>query len=356
MLDFVDADPANRAKNNSFKRALVIPSRNERDRLKQRAMKRFGDLYSKILCMENLRAADLIAQRGKSRQRDVIRHNSQAETNLQQLQQLLITEKFKTSPYHRFTIHDPKQREIFSLPYFPDRILHHAIMNVLEPVFISTYTADSYSCIKGRGVHLAIRKMKAAMKDSAGTRYCLKLDIRKFYPSVNHQVLKQQLRRKFKDVRLLGLLDGIIDSCEGLPIGNYLSQFFANYYLTGFDHWLKEKKKVKYYFRYADDLVIFSDSKTYLHQLLAQIRCRLYSQLRLELNGNYQVFPVAARGVDFLGYRSYHTHTLLRKRVKKAFAKAVAAQKQASLASYMGWASHCNSRNLIKKLTKNIAA
>ena len=251
-----------------------------------------------------------------------------------------------------FTITDPKERVIYKLPYFPDRILHHAIMNVLEPVFVSVFTADSYSCIKGKGVHAAVRKLKSVLADAEGTQYCLKLDIRKFYPSIDHAVLKQLLRKKIKDQDLLSLLDNIIDSTTGLPIGNYLSQYLANFYLTYFDHWLKEQKAVKYYFRYSDDMIILSGDKDYLHNLFAEIRTYLHDHLKLTVKSNYQVFPVNLRGIDFVGYRFYHSHILLRKRIKKNFSRKLRKQSSVpSIASYIGWAKHCDSKHLIKSLT-----
>ena len=223
-------------------------------------------------------------------------------------------------------------------------------MNVLEPIFVASFTADTYSCIKGKGIHAAVYALRRALKDVPGTQYCLKLDIRKFYPSIDNVILKQQLRRKFKDEELLSLLSGIIDSAAGLPIGNYLSQYFSNFYLTPFDHWLKQDKRVKYYFRYADDIVILSDNKAYLHKLLSDIREYLTTKLNLNVKDNYQVFPVAARSIDFVGYRFYHTHTLLRKSIKKNFVRMIARRKnKASIASYNGWLKHCDSRNLRKK-------
>ena len=181
--------------------------------------------------------------------------------------------------------------------------------------------------------------------------YCLKLDITKFYPSVNHDILKALLRRKFKDAKLLALLEEIINSAEGLPIGNYLSQYMANFYLSYFDHWIKETKAVKYYYRYADDLVFLHHDKEYLHQLLTEIKHYLYNNLHLHVKGNHQVFPVASRGIDFVGYKFYHTHTRLRKGIKKNFARMLAKNKNSkSIASYNGWAKHCNSKHLIKKL------
>lgn len=314
-------------------------------------MKRIGNLYNKIISIENLKLADSIARKGKSGQYGVQHHEKNMNSNIRLLHKILKDRMYKTSEYTTFKIHDPKERDIFSLPYFPDRILHHAIMNILEPVFVETFTADTYSCIKGRGIHGALRNLKNALRNRKDTLYCLKLDVRKFYPSIDHELLKQLVRRKIKDINLLQLLDEIIDSAQGVPIGNYLSQYFANFYLSYFDHWIKEVKQVKNYFRYADDLVILSGNKTYLHQLLSDIRVYLEINLKLILKGNYQIFPVKARGIDFVGYRFYHTHIKLRKSIKQNFARMLACNKNAkSIASYYGWAVHCNSKNLLKKL------
>lgn len=314
-------------------------------------MKRINNLYQRICSVENLQMADSIARKGKLNQPGVLRHDRNRAENILLLHKMLVEKSYKTSEYTTFTIHEPKERLIFRLPYYPDRIVHHAVMNVLEPIFVSTFTADTYSCIKKRGIHAAANAVKDALKDTAGTPYCLKLDIKKFYPNVDHEILKQLLRRKIKDADLLWLLDEIINSTAGLPIGNYLSQYFANFYLTYFDHWLKEDLQVKYYFRYADDMVILSDNKEYLHQVLAQIRNYLQEKLKLTVKHNYQIFPVDARGIDFVGYVFRHTHTLLRKSIKQNFARMLRRNKNPqSIASYRGWAVHCNSKNLLKKL------
>lgn len=316
-------------------------------------MKRLGNLYETICSTANIELADKKARKGKrKKQRQIRAFDMHRELNIHFIQEMLQQRTYRTSPYKTFKVYEPKERLVFQLPYFPDRIVHHAIMNVLEPVFTAVFTADTYSCIKRKGIHGAARAVKRALKDKAGTQYCLKLDIRKFYPNVDHDVLKALLRRKLKDNDLLWLLDEIIDSAPGVPIGNYLSQYFANFYLTYFDHWLKEVKGVRYYFRYADDLVILAPDKQTLHKLLAEIREYLHSELKLEVKGNYQVFPVAARGIDFVGYVFYHTHTLLRKSIKQGFARMMARNPNLlSLASYRGWTNHCNSFNLLKKLT-----
>lgn len=301
--------------------------------------------------MENLILADDIARRGKAAQPGVISHLKKREDNLKQLQAMLINKTYRTSEYTTFKIYEPKERIIFRLPYYPDRILHHAVMNVLEPIFVSTFTADTYSCIKKRGIHAALYSLKAALTNRQNTAYCLKLDIKKYYPSIDHKVLKDLLRKKFKDQDLLQLLDEIIDSAEGLPIGNYLSQYLANFYLAYFDHWLKEVKKVRYYFRYADDMVILAADKDNLHRLLSEITAYLRDNLKLQVKENYQVFPVKDRGIDFVGYVFYHTHILMRKSIKQSFARMLAGNPDPqSAASYQGWAKHCNSRNLIKRL------
>lgn len=314
-------------------------------------MKRIGNLYRQICSIENLNLADTIARKGKSKQYGIRVHDQNREANISTLHFALINKTYQTSLYTTFKVFEPKERTVFRLPYYPDRITHHAIMNILEPIFCSVFTADTYSCIKGKGIHAAVRALKVALNDETGTTYCLKLDIKKFYPSVDHDILKQLLRRKFKDKDLLWLLDEIIDSADGLPIGNYLSQYFANFYLTYFDHWLKEEKRVRYYFRYADDLVILSDDKSYLHSLLTEITEYLKDRLKLTVKENYQVFPVASRGIDFVGYRFYHTHTLLRKSIKQNFARMLAKRpNKLSIASYYGWACHANCTNLLNTL------
>ena len=316
-------------------------------------MKRVNGLYEKIYSIENLELADSKARKGKKISYGVRKHDKNKEENIVKLHYLLKNKMFNTSKYHIFKIFEPKEREIYQLPYYPDRIVHHAVMNILEPIWMTVFTRDTYSCIKERGVHGIVRNLKTDLKDLNGTNYCLKLDIKKFYPSIDHKILKTIIRKKIKDEDLLWLLDGIIESAKGVPIGNYLSQFFANLYLAYFDHWIKEVKKVKYYYRYSDDIVILSSYKVTLHDLLIEIKEYLTSELNLIIKENYQVFPIEKRGIDFVGYRFYHTHILLRKSIKKRFARAV--KKSGGLnkkiqSSYWGWAKHCNSVNLIRKL------
>ena len=317
-------------------------------------MKRLSNIYPQIISIDNLQQADIKAQKGKTKQYGVKIHNRNREDNILRLHRILESNTYQTSKYDVFKVYEPKERTVYRLPYFPDRICHHAIMNVLEPVFVANFTKDTYSCIKGRGIHACSSAVKSALKDVPGTKYCLKIDIKKFYPSIDHEILKNLLRRKFKDQDLLHLLDEIIDSAPGLPIGNYLSQYLANFYLSYFDHWLKEELGVKYYFRYADDMVFLAPNKEYLHDLLNTIQRYLKQHLKLEVKGNHQVFPVESRGIDFVGYIHFHTHTLLRKPIKKRFAKSVAKNKKdTTIASYWGWAKHANTKHLLQKLLNN---
>lgn len=313
-------------------------------------MKRFNNLYHKIYDINNLKLADKRARKGKLKKKDVQSHILNENDNLIDLHHLLLNKEYTTSKYEVYTIFDGKEREIYKLPYYPDRICHHAVMNILEPIFVSLFTKDTYSSIKKRGIYKAFENIKKSLKDIEETQYCLKLDIKKFYPNVNHDILKSILRKKFKDKDLLWLLDNIIDSTSGIPIGNYLSQHLSNIYLTYFDHWIKEDKKIKYYFRYCDDIVILSKDKEFLHLLLKEIEEYLKDNLKLQLKQNYQIFPINKRGLDFIGYKFYHTHILLRKSIKLRFINMIKYNNNIkSRASYNGWLIWCNSINLQNK-------
>lgn len=325
-------------------------------------MKRYNNLFDKIVSLDNLYEADKRARRQKSHRPEVMLFDKNKDKLLLDLQRKLINGEYETSEYYVFKIYEPKEREIFKLPYYPDRIVHHAIMNIMEPIWVSAFVKGTYSCIRKRGIHKALKDVKFALKDEVNTQYCLKLDIRKFYPSIDHDILKTIIRKKIKDKRLLSLLDEIIESAQGVPIGNYLSQFFANLYLTYLDHWIKEQKKVRYYFRYADDIVILGGDKQQLRDLFYDIQDYLNNKLKLNFKDNWQIFKVDSRGIAFVGYRVFHTHTLLRKRIKKRFCKKINKlnKKQnldkdtykQKICSYIGWIKYCNGRNLLNKMSK----
>ena len=197
-------------------------------------MKRIGNIYQDICSVENLQLADMKARKGKKHQPGIIDFDKNREQNLIEIHEELTNKTYKLSGYTTFKVYEPKERIVFKLPY-KHRVVQHAILNRIEGIFTASFTADTYSCIKGKGIHGAARAVRKALRDKDNTTYCLKLDIKKFYPNVDHDILKAMLRRKFKDNDLLWLMDGIIDSADGLPIGNYLSQYFANFYLTYFD-------------------------------------------------------------------------------------------------------------------------
>jgi len=273
---------------------------------------------------------------------------------------MLKDKTFRNSEYEVFTRKfEQKEREIFKLPYFPDRIIHHCIMQVLEPIWKKTLIRDTYSSIKGRGLHDGARRVKKALKDVQGTQYCLKMDVRKFYPSVNHAVLKQIIRRKIKCKDTLWLIDEIIDSTSGVPIGNYLSQYFGNLYLCSLDHFIKEYHRVKYYFRYCDDLVLLANRKKRLRRILKTI-INFLKDIKLLPKKNYQISPVDDRGIDFLGYRFFHNFILLRKSIVKKFKTKidyalnnwVYSNKQTivnGIMSYWGWFKFGDCKTLVNK-------
>ena len=329
-------------------------------------MHRYNGLYDSIISLDNLHLADNKARRGKHKQRSVLEFDKDREGNILRLHEELKTGTYRTSPYTCFKVYEPKERDIFRLPY-RDRVVHHAIMNVIEPIFLSVFTYNTYSCIPKRGITACAKQVEKIIRSfgDAQRLYCLKIDIRKFYPSIDHGVLKTLLRRKFKDTRLLALLDEIIDSGDGLPIGNYLSQYLSNFYLTYFMHYVNEVMKVKAT-EYADDIVFFADSKTQLHEVFSTIKDYLEHDLHLTVKGNYQIFPIAdhrsdphGRGLDYVGFVFYRHQKLIRKTIKQRFCRRLAQLRRQNaspetikreIAAWLGWAYQSNSINLLKTL------
>ena len=325
-------------------------------------MKRIGHLHEQVCKLKNIYLADQKARKQKKVRWGIIKHDKYKQEENLQLQQNLKDLSYQTSKYDKFKIYEPKERIIYRLPYYPDRIAHHAIMNIMEPIWVNIFIRQTYSCIKNRGIHDLAKYIKRDLKNyPKETTYCLKMDIRKFYPSIDHNVLYNILKLKIKDLKLLIVLKGIIDSVEGIPIGNYLSQFFANLCLAYFDHWAKEELKCRFYYRYADDIVILSNDKNKLHSILLAIKLYLKHVLKLQLKPNYQIFPVESRGIDFVGYRFYHSHTLLRKSIKIRIHKLIndykknkitKEQLKIKMQSYFGWLKYCNSKNLLHHIQK----
>jgi len=317
-------------------------------------MKRVGNLFEKIADYNNLKLAHQKARRKKTHYGEVKQVDRHEDYYLQKLQRMLLQKTFRNSAYKTYKkLERGKEREIFKLPYFPDRILHHAILQILEPIWKKILICDTYQSIKGRGVHSCKVRIENVLRNSR-KMFCLKIDVRKFYPSVNNAILKQIIRKKIKCKDCLWLLDEIIDSVKGIPIGNYLSQYFGNLYLAYADHWLKEKMKIKNFFRYCDDMVILHQDKDYLQYLLVKIEYYLESKLRLFLKKNYQVFPVRKRRVDFLGFKFDHCRTYIRKSIVRSFKRRIKGidflnNKRSVIMSYYGWIKVSDSWNLWNK-------
>lgn len=321
-------------------------------------MKRYGNLFEKIIDKDNLRLAHLNARKGKTHYTDVKKVDADTDKYIDKLHAMLLNHTYRTSPYKTKEISEPKKRLIYKLPYFPDRIVHHAIMNVLQPIWDKTFIHDLYSAIPGKGLHAGSYRLRQFMKDKAGTSYCLKFDISKYYPSINHDILLGMVRRKIKCKDTLWLLEEIIRSPGGntnVPIGNYLSQYLSNLYLSEFDHWIKEKCRIEYYIRYCDDGVILHSSKAYLKELLVEIR-KYLSSIGLTLNPKTKIIDVDRCGIDFLGYIHHRGYTLLRKsssRNMKDKLKFIVKHSTildpvyivSCIMSYAGWLRHCNSFN-----------
>lgn len=362
------------------------------------------DLFNSICSMDNLYRAYQNAKSGKGWYKEVKQIEKRPFYYLAGLQYMLKNHLFKTSEYEIFILNEgKKKRDVYKLPFFPDRIAQWAILQVIEPFLLANMTADTYSAIPGKGIQPIVDDLRGHYKtkivdgkkksvwvpsilltDEENTRYCYKIDLHHYYQSINHEVLKQKFRKVFKDPELLWLLDEIVDSINtateedlielslsgeievdpntGIPIGNYMSQYSGNFYLSSFDHWVKEELHVKHYYRYMDDVVIFASSKEELHEIHRKVTAYTRDYLHLNIKGNYQIFPTKVRGVDFVGYRFFGEYTLLRKSTAINFKRKMRACRKkmennipptysewCSFNSYKGWLGNCDSYRLFKK-------
>lgn len=320
-------------------------------------MKRHGNLWEGIVTTENINLAFQKARKGKGWQYKVQNFEKNLEQNIEGIRQSLIKKTFTTSEYRVKELFEPKQRTIYILPFAPDRIIQHAVMNVLEPIWDTLMIDDSYACRKGKGQHTASLKTMQWIKKH---KYCMQADVKKFYPSINHDLLMNVVRRKIKDPNVLWLLEDIIYSIPGghnVPIGNYTSQWLGNLYLNELDMYVKHQLREKAYLRYNDDFVIFGDDKQKLHEQRNNIRCFLKYQLDLTMSKD-KVFPVS-QGLDFIGYRHFPDKVLLRKRTAKRVKKRIGSlpyllktgqispeSARSSVASTQGWLQWANTHNL----------
>lgn len=335
-------------------------------------MKTHRDLYRAVCAFDNVHAAYLKARRGKRYKNDVLTFSARLEENLIDIHNQLAWKTYRPGPYKYFTVTEPKVRMIAALP-FSDRVVHHALCNVIEPIFERAFIRDSYACRPGGGVLAGVLRTTRFLRDAwrrwGADVYCLKGDISKYFYSVDHETLKRLIRRKIACPDTLELIDRIIDSPGdgvGMPIGNLTSQLFANVYLDALDHIIKDGLRVRYYIRYMDDFVIIHHDKAYLHQLLDEISGYLDHHLHLKLNGKTQVFPVRQRPIDFLGYRIWPTHRLMRKanvkrtrRKLKKFARLYRAGQMTmdeirpSVMSWLGHAKHGDTWRLRRRILEN---
>ena len=330
-------------------------------------MKRYGNLYSQIISFENLLLAAKKAQKGKRYRDNVLAFNYHLESELLQLQSELCNQTYHPQGYRTFQIQEPKPRLISAAPY-RDRVVHHALCNIIAPLIESSFIPDSYSNRIGYGTHKAIRRFTHFVRSS---EYVFQCDIQKYFPSIDHEILKNILRQKIKCPQTLWLIDLIIDNsndqipvCDyfdgddlltpitrrrGLPIGNLTSQFFANVYLNNFDHFVKEQLKIKKYIRYVDDFAFFSNDRLELAQTRHSIENYLAS-LRLKIHPIKSQIFTTKQGANFLGFRIFSTHIRVRnnnlrigKRRIRLLRQAVCIGKTSASTAYLSilsWFAH----------------
>lgn len=274
-------------------------------------MKSYKGLWEQLITKENFELAYQKAIKGKQKRSDVRQFNRKKEENLEAVRQAVIGGTFHTSQYREKKIYEPKERIIYKLPFSPDRIVQHAIMNILEPIMIQCMIQNTYACIKGRGQIQASQKCCEYVRKY---QFCLKGDIHKFYPNIDQQVLSNKLHRIIHDRRFMALVDDVIFSFPGgknCPIGNYMSQWCGNYYLSFLDNFVLHQIKPKGYERYCDDFLLFDNDKKKLHDARERIAVFLRDELKLTFS-KAEVFDVK-QGVDFCGYRSFKKYVLIRK-------------------------------------------
>lgn len=324
--------------------------------------------------IENIRLAFHKAALHKSKHKGVIKTKAALDERLEALHLSLVNKTFTTSKYWEKTIYEPKKRTIYILPFYPDRIVQHALMNIIIPIWDKMFIHDSYACRENKGIHSgSLRAMEFVRRN----KYVLKCDISKFYPSIDHDILLEIIKRKIKCPDTLWLIEDIVRSFPGgknVPIGNYTSQWFGNLYLNEVDRYVKHDLQKKYgymdYLRYCDDFCLFHDNKKVLNECRQLFMQFIDEKLKLKFS-KCDIFPIT-HGVDYLGYRHFDNYKLLRKRTVKRVRKRLAAlpalyekkkitgeQYRSSVASTWGWLKHANTHNLqitlqFKELMKKV--
>ena len=319
-------------------------------------MKRLGRIWPEVLSFDNLLSAYYKARKGKQSVASVAEFTLNLESELLSLQQELSALSYQPGRYRLFTIYERKKRQIAAAP-FRDRVVHHAIMNIIEAPIDRRFIFDSYACRQNKGVHAAVNRYQQWSKHYP---YVLKMDIEQYFPSIDHEILKAKLRRTLKDRYVLALLDRIIDTAPeasgradfytfpgddlfthterttGLPIGNLTSQFFANLYLDAVDHFIKKQLGVRAYLRYVDDLVVLGRDKGLLHEIRERIRDRLVDE-RLRLHPRKAHIYHTARGIDLFGYQVFPDKRRLRNDNGHAFYRRLRKMAQLYSEGILDW-------------------
>ena len=321
--------------------------------------------YAEVIGVENLLGAWLEFVRGKRYRRDVQEFSLRLIDNVLALHDELRHHTYAHGGYQGFSIHDPKPRSI-SKASVRDRLLHHAIYRVLYPFFDRTFIADSYSCRIGKGTHRALNRFREfgyrVSRNNTRTCWVLKCDVRKFFASIDQDILLDILQQDISDTGVMGLLKRVIRSFastapgKGLPLGNLTSQLLVNVYLNEFDQFVKHRLKAAYYIRYADDFVTFSADRSWLVGLIPQIRQFMRERLKLELHPDKVFIKTLASGVDFLGWVHFPDHRVLRTTTKRRMMRRLGAgaPSDEALSSYLGLLRHGNACTLTVALRRSV--
>jgi retron-type reverse transcriptase len=325
----------------------------------------FDHKYEDIISLDNLLGAWREFTRNKKSKKDVQEFELNLMSNIISLHLDLQTKTYTHGPYQAFKISDPKPRDIHKA-LVRDRLLHHAIYRILYHHFNSKFVFDSYSCRLNKGTHKAILRFhkfgRQVSRNNKRTCWVLKCDVRKFFASINHEVLIKILKKHEHDPDIIWLLERVIESFhstklgQGLPLGNLTSQLLVNIYLNELDQFMKHKLKVKYYVRYADDFVVMSHDRGYLEEKLKQINIFLETKLKLNLHPDKVYIKTMASGVDFLGWVHFPNYRVLRTTTKRRMFKRIkeTGGKEEVLQSYLGmlgWGNGYKLQQRIKFIT-----
>lgn len=313
--------------------------------------------YNDIISIENLLEAWKEFINGKKNRKDVQEFERNLMSNIISLHKDLANKTYKHSAYEAFNISDPKPRNIHKATV-RDRLLHRALYRTLYTFFNNIFISDSYSCRLGKGTHKALNRFKdfgrKVSKDNTKTCWVLKCDIRKFFASIDQEILINILKKHITDPDIILLLIAVVRSFHstrvgtGLPLGNLTSQLLVNIYMNEFDEWTKHVMKIKYYIRYADDFVILHNDKDYLLELTPKIGDFLEEELKLQLHPDKVFIKTLASGVDFLGWVHFHNHRVLRTTTKKRMYRNIKEKegKKETVQSYLGLLKHGNTYKL----------